>query len=322
MKEHDPVTIDRRMTVFLALLIDEFLGDPPNRWHPVAWMGSFIGSARRRAPSAGPIRQLAFGGLIAIGGAGFATGLGWLIEEVVKQLPRPLNWLLAGLALKTTFSLRGLVAAGDDIHCTLAAGKIAEARRLTSWHLVSRDTSALDESQVAAAAIESIAENTSDGIVAPLIYYMATGLPGALAYRYANTADAMLGYRDRQREWLGKIPACFDDLLNFVPARLTALLMVIASCLTGNQIQQTWSIWRRDRDKTASPNAGHPMSVAAGALGIQLEKPGHYMLGKGLPDPVPADISRGLELMRTSVLLGVTLALLTMKVKKSGFNHG
>lgn len=322
MKDRDPLMIDRRMTVFLALVMDVFLGDPPNRWHPVAWMGSFIGSARRRAPAVGPIRQLAFGGLIAIGGAGFAAGLGWLIEEVVNRLPRPLNWLLAGLALKTTFSLRGLVTAGDDIYRTLVEGDIAEARRLTSWHLVSRDTSALDESQVVAAAIESIAENTSDGIVAPLVFYTATGLPGALAYRYANTADALLGYRDRQREWLGKIPAHFDDLLNFVPARLTALLMVIATCLTGNQTQQAWSIWRRDRDKTASPNAGHPMSVAAGALGIKLEKPGHYKLGKGLPEPVPADINRGLDLMRTSVLLGVTLALLTVQLKKSGPYHG
>lgn len=322
MKERDPLTIDGQLTVFLALLMDVFLGDPPNRWHPVAWMGSFIGSARRRAPAAGPIRQLAFGGLIAVGGMGIAAGSGWLVEEVANRLPRPLNWLLAGLALKTTLSLRGLVTAGEDIYRTLAEGDIAEARRLTGWHLVSRDTSALDEPQVVAATIESIAENTSDGIVAPLVFYTATGLPGALAYRYANTADAMLGYRDRQREWLGKIPARFDDLLNFVPARLTALLMVIATSLTGNQTQQAWSIWRRDRDKTTSPNAGHPMSVAAGALGIKLEKPGHYKLGMGLPEPVPADINRGLDLMRTSVLLGVTLALLTMQLKKSGPYRG
>ena len=322
MKERDPLTIDRPMPVLFALLLDVFLGDPPNRWHPVAWMGTLIGTIWRRAPAAGPIGQLAFGGLIAIGGMEFAAGSGWLVEEVANRLPRPLNWLLAGLAFKTTLSLRGLVTAGEDIYRSLVDEDIIEARRLIGWHLVSRDASALDESQVVAATIESIAENTSDGIIAPLIFYTAAGLPGALAYRYVNTADAMLGYRDRQREWLGKIPARFDDLLNFVPARLTAFLMLIATSLTGNQTQQAWSIWRRDRNKTTSPNAGHPMSVAAGALGINLEKPGHYKLGMGLPEPVPADINRGLDLMRTSVLLGATLALLAMQLKKSGPYRG
>ena len=143
-----------------------------------------------------------------------------------------------------------------------------------SWHLVSRDTAQLDEAQVAAAAIESVAENTSDGIVAPLLAYAVGGLPAALIYRYVNTGDSLLGYRDAEREWLGKIPARTDDLLNLIPSRVTALLFILLR-------PQAWTVWRRDARLTASPNAGQPMSAMAGALNIELEKVAHYRLNAG-----------------------------------------
>ncbi|MBN1427589.1 MAG: cobalamin biosynthesis protein [Anaerolineae bacterium] len=301
--------LDKIAILLVALLLDA-LGDPPNRLHPVAWMGSAIDALRRRAPANHSSRQLVAGGLIACGGMSVAAGIGWLLARLIANLPRPLNWLIGGLIVKMTFSLRGLADAADEVYRALASGNLEQARRLVSWHLVSRDTSMLNEAQLAAATIESVAENTSDGIIAPLLYFIIVGLPGALAYRFANTADAMLGYRDTAREWLGKIPARLDDVLNLLPARLTALLLMAAAALTGEDVRMTLAVWQRDWNKTASPNAGHPMSAAAGALGIELAKNGQYVLGAGGRAPTAGDIGRSVRLMKTATLLGTGLVVI------------
>jgi adenosylcobinamide-phosphate synthase len=295
------------MLQLLALLIDSLWGDPPNEYHPVAWMGSGIAVARKRAPETDPRRQLGYGGLIAFSGLGLAAGLGWLVARLARLFPKPLNWLAEAAALKLMLSVGGLTRAATEIRSALEAGDLPEARRLTSWHLVSRDTSELSASQVAAAAVESVAENTSDSIVAPLFYYTLLGLPGAFAYRFANTADAMLGYHDAEREWLGKIPARLDDLLNLLPARLTALLFIFATWLNGGDTARAWAIWRRDRGKTESPNAGHPMSAGAGTLGVELEKIGHYKLGQGQRPPKAGDIGQAVRLMRMTAFLAAGL---------------
>jgi adenosylcobinamide-phosphate synthase len=302
---------DKPIILSIAILLDT-LGDPPNRWHPVGWMGSAIGALQRRASASGTGRQLAYGGLIAFGGVSIVAGIGWVLTGLISSLPRPLKWLAGGVIVKMMFSLRGLADAANDVYQALSRGDLIEARRLVSWHLVSRDTSTLGEPQLAAATVESVAENTSDGVIAPLFYFIVWGLPGILAYRFANTADAMLGYRDAAREWLGKIPARLDDVMNLVPARLTALLLVAAAVLTGEDARRALAVWRRDRDKTASPNAGHPMSAAAGALGIELEKDGHYILGIGGRTPAAGDIKRAVHLMQVAALIGTGLAMLGM----------
>jgi adenosylcobinamide-phosphate synthase len=174
-----------------------------------------------------------------------------------------------------------------------------------SWHLVSRDTSTLDESRIAAATIESLAENTSDSAIAPLFWYAVAGLPGALVYRFLNTADAMLGYRDAEREWLGKAAARLDDVANLIPARLTALCMILSAPWLGGRMEGGWRIWRRDAGTTASPNAGHPMSAAAGVLGVELEKVDHYRLGAGQPKPSARDIRRSQRLVIVSVAIAL-----------------
>ena len=213
--------MSRSIALLAALLFDAVLGDPPNRYHPVAWMGGAIAAAKRRAPRQGRTAQFAYGAALALGGTAAIAGLGHLLNRVLAYPPDPLQWLLEGLALKAMLAMRGLGHAADEIKTALAADDLP-GRRLLSWHLVSRDTSTLDEAQVAGAAIESVAVNTSDGVIAPLFYYALWGLPGALAYRFINTGDAMLGYRDAEHEWLGKVPAWLDDLANLIPARLTA----------------------------------------------------------------------------------------------------
>lgn len=311
----------RAVVIALALLLDLVAGDPPNRFHPTAWMGTAIGEARRRAPKSGRAWPFAFGAALAVSGAALVGSLGLALERLTALLPAPLSWLAQAAVLKTTLSWRGLQRAARDVAGALP-DDLPEARRRLSWHLVSRDTRTLAESQVAAATIESVAENTSDSIIAPLLYYAQGGLAAALAYRFLNTGDAMLGYRDEEREWLGKAPARLDDVANLLPARLSALLLTFGARLSGEDAAGAWRIWRRDAGKTASPNAGHPMSAMAGALGVELEKVGHYTLGGGQRPATAHAIARSIRVMNTAIVLGgaacTALALLIASRSERG----
>lgn len=298
------------VTLLLALVCDWVLGDPPNALHPVAWMGHGIGLGRRLAPTRSPALAFLAGALLMLVGLAVVLFLGLLIATLCDLLPRPWSWLVEAVVLKTTLAWRGLMRAALDVHDALVAGDLVAARRWLSWHLVSRDTSTLTESQVAAATVESVAENASDGVIAPLLFYLIGGLPLALAYRFINTADAMLGYRDPAREWLGKVPARLDDLVNLIPARCTAALFFLATWALGGHLQRAGAIWLRDARQTASPNAGHPMSMMAGALGVQLEKVEHYSLGTGQALPRASDILSATHLLTWAVGLGVGVLLL------------
>jgi adenosylcobinamide-phosphate synthase len=291
-----------------ALLLDGLLGEPPNRAHPVVWMGSALQALRHRAPK-GDDERFLYGGAIAFGGGAAVWMLARLAVTISDRLPTPLDWLAQAWLLKTAFSLRGLNQAASEVETALRADDLPKARRALSWHLVSRDTSALDAARVAAAAVESVAENTSDGIVAPLLIYALGGLPAALAYRYTNTGDSLLGYHDAEREWLGKLPARFDDLLNLLPSRLTALLFIALA-------PRAWPVWRRDGSKTASPNAGQPMSAMAGALGVELEKVGYYTLNAGARLPNAEDIRRARTLMFGASALLVLLLITLMETRQ------
>lgn len=293
--------------LLVAAAIDRFLPEPPNRLHPVAWMGSAIGVFQRYAPAAGRTVPLLAGAGFVLVGILLVASIAAAAAALLSILPWPARILGEAMLLKTTFSICGLAAAARSVHDALHAGDLGEARRRLAWHLVSRNTESLDESQVSAAAIESVAENASDSVIAPFFFYLLGGLPGAFMYRFVNTCDAMLGYRDQRREWLGKVPARFDDVLNLLPARITAVLMAASGRWMGADLRSTAKVWRRDRLKTASPNAGHPMSAAAGVLGIELEKVDHYCLGKGLATPTAADILRSVHLLNLTAGSGVLL---------------
>ncbi len=291
------------MPILFALFLDIFLGDPPNRFHSTAWMGNFIAWLVRFRPHLNPSAEFLFGTFIVLTGLAISAGLGWVISLLASRLPIWAGVLLHAAVLKLTLSVRGLDRAAGAVQSALTSDDLPEARRLLSWHLVSRDTSQLDKARVSAAAIESVAENASDGVVAPMFFYVLGGLPLALAYRFANTADSMLGYHDKEREWLGKAAARLDDLLNLIPARLTGLLIVMAAFFTNGDGRQAWHIMRRDAHRTASPNAGFPMSAIAGALGVELEKVGHYSLGEGLRMPESADLIRARRLFYVATVL-------------------
>jgi adenosylcobinamide-phosphate synthase len=212
--------------------------------------------------------------------------------------------------LKSAFAVRDLAAAALRVRRCLAGDDVDGARgALVS--LVSRETATLTPPLISAAAIESVAENCSDSIVAPLLFYIVGGVPGAVAYRAINTLDAMIGYRG-ELEWLGKAAARLDDVANFVPSRLTALLLAVAAPLGRGSVARAFTIWRRDRARTESPNAGHPMATMAGALGVVLEKQGAYRLGAGLRLPGAEDITRAVRLMSGAAALTTALVLLAV----------
>jgi adenosylcobinamide-phosphate synthase len=268
-------------------------------------MGNFIAFLLRWRPRGNRFAEFMFGIFILLSGTTLSIFAGIAITQCAKFLipnyQSPITYLLTALFLKLTLSLRGLDRAAREVQTALEAENLPEARRLLSWHLVSRDTSQLDESKVSAAAIESVAENASDGIIAPLFFFAVGGLPAAFAYRFINTADSMLGYHDDEREWLGKVPARLDDLLNFIPARLAGLFIILSAPFCGASISQAWKIMWRDSSQTASPNAGIPMSAMAGALGVELEKINHYALGKGLRLPTSVDLARARRMLYFAV---------------------
>lgn len=287
--------------LFVAILLDLFLGDPPNRFHPVAWMGNWIALGRRLAPKHGRWFPFLVGLLFILGSVMAIGGLGYVLQHGCEKLPWTLNVVVQAVVLNCMFSAKSLAKAAGKVLEALTAGDIQRGRHEVSYHLVSRDTSQLNASQLTAATIESVAENTSDSVVAPLLFYCVAGLPGALIYRFVNTSDAMLGYRTPELEWLGKSAARLDDLLNWIPARVTAILILVAAYvsmgLKYQVVMRGLKVWLRESSKTASPNSGHPMSAAAGVLNVELEKVGHYRLGEGQPLPTCQSIRDSIRIL-------------------------
>jgi adenosylcobinamide-phosphate synthase len=247
-----------------------------------------------------------------------AAAIFWgAVGLALESLAHGLGWagvILEAIALKMMISFRGLIAACWSVALALGASDLAGARRLLSYHLVSRPTGLLTESQVASAAIESAAENLTDALVAPLCFYAACGLGGAWFYRAVNTADAMVGYRDGPLEFFGKASARLDDLLNLAPSRMAALAIVAAALMGEGSARAAWGIMVRDRGRTASPNAGWTMAAMAGALGVELEKVGAYRLGSGR-SPRAGDIGRALSLTAVAALASVLVivGLITLR---------
>lgn len=286
-----------------ALGLDAAFGEPPNAVHPVAQLGRGVSTLLELAPARGRGRKLAFGALLSVGVPGVAAGAAALALRLAGRAR--MGAPVALLALKSTFALRALSDAGLELALALERGGAKSARSHLS-SLCSRDPEPLDARQLAAAAVESLAENLSDSVVAPLFYYALFGVPGAVFYRAVNTLDAMIGYRGRF-EHLGKASARLDDALNLAPARITALLLLVAGGSLGLSVRRGAEALVRDGAKTESPNAGRPMAAAAGLLGVALEKPGHYVLFAEGGPATPSTVREADALVRLAGLLGAAL---------------
>ena len=287
------------LALVLAWVLDAAFGEPRNAWHPVAWLGRVLGPIGRWLKAQAP-RAAFTGGVVVWLVTASVLGLAaWRVEAASTTLPWWLGVPLMAVVLKPTFAwrmLRDEVAAVDH---ALGEGLPQARERLA--RLVSRDVSAFGPAEVRETAIETLAENLNDSLVAPLFWFAVAGLPGAVVYRMANTMDAMWGYRGPW-EWAGKFAARADDVLSWIPARLTAVLLAPG-----------WRAGlRHEARRTPSPNGGWPMGAMALHLGVRLSKPGVYALNPGAASPGAADLPRALRAAGRAAWAAVGLALLAV----------
>ena len=296
----------------LAIAIDRLLGEPPLRWHPVAWMGRWLAwTGERLAPRVGEARVLSdarvfwFAALSWCAAAAAFFAVAWLFQDWVLTQPVWLAALALGLFLKPL--LAWAMLHDEVLAVERALGESLDAGRAQLARLVSRDVSALSAHQVRESAIESLAENLNDSVVAPLFWFVLLGLPGAVLFRFANTADAMWGYPGvrggRDWAWAGKWAARADDVLAWVPARITAALIALPAGHTAGPGR----LWV-EAARTPSPNGGWPMAAMALALRVQLRKPGIYTLNPEGRTPEPADTLRACAIGSRTVGVATLLA--------------
>jgi adenosylcobinamide-phosphate synthase len=307
--------VDSLLIFILAFLIDAVFGEFPDRIHPTVWIGRIIAYFKPKFKSANPRIEKVNGVILCllvillvavpVGLLLFGIRLffGWLPYIVVSAI-----------LLETTFAVKCMRQYTVPIAEALKNKDVDRAKR-GLYFIVRRDPTKLNEQQIASAAVESIAESTTDGITTPFFFFALFGVPGAFAFRVINTLDSTVGYKDPENINIGWFSAKLDTIANYIPARLTAILMVAAAALLGENWRESWRILQRDKAKTNSVNAGWTMSAMAGALGVQLEKSGHYALGdKG--DISPAHIRRALRIMElTAVLFGAAVILPILGLK-------
>ena len=269
-----------------SVVLDRILGEPPERIHPVVWIGKLIyllEDVFKSTYSRDKIRDLLFGSLTTLITLMVVFLASYTLEVSISRLPEIFQYPLYSLILSTTIGYKSLLDfSRKPIDC-IKEGDIEGARRYLQC-IVSRDTSKLDVEHILSASVESLSENITDSIIAPLIYGALFGLPGAFIYRTVNTLDAMIGYRNEKYEYYGKLAAYLDDILNIIPSRVAGLLLVITSPLYGGSVKRALYGFLREGSKTPSPNSGYTMATVANSLNMTLEKIGYYKLGRGRID--------------------------------------
>jgi len=305
--------VDILLILFIALAIDLAWGEPPRVIHPVVWMGKVTSFLERGGISQRPWAQFVYGCGITLVAIGLFIAPAYFILFYLKSINFVAYLIVGAILLKYTFSLRELRQVALRVKRLLLKDNLDEARfELRS--LVGRDIQGLPQPSLVSATVESVAENACDSFVVPLFYFLLFGIPGAIGYRVVNTLDAMVGYHGKY-EYLGKFASKLDDVLNFIPARLTALLLVLAAFLSKRNASAAWQTMLSDHSKTESINAGWPMAAVAGALDVQLEKAGHYKLGNANAHLVPETIDAALKLVLVAALLWVIICLIVEVIR-------
>jgi len=280
------------ISVFMAAIgIDLAIGEYPEIVHPVVWMGRITGIFDIKSSS--KLIRFASGSMLLTSD----TALWFLVAAFSFKLPFYLSFMAQIFLLKATFSIRALYE--HTLRCQ--TDDIAKMRNAVSM-MVSRNTSGLDKSHLISAALESLSENISDSIASPLFYYVIFGLPAAMAYRTINTLDAMIGYHTESFEFFGKTAAIADDIINFIPSRITALIIALFSPVAAFRSMRKYA--------RVKLNAAYPMAAASGVLGVWFEKKGFYRFDGR--EPQIYDIKRGLKLFRLTVAVILLLAMLSL----------
>jgi adenosylcobinamide-phosphate synthase len=290
-----------------AIILDLIFGDPKNRYHPTAWIGNFIGSITTCMKN-GSQNLEKFGGifivLIPVSISCIVLfGLEFSIDLINAEFWSVVISIIFGIILfKMTIAIRGMELHALAVLDSIQKNDLAQARKNLSM-IVKRNTKNLDKNHILSGTLESLSENIVDGITGPMFYFALFGLPGAFAYRIVNTVDSMVGYKTYMFKNLGWFGANCDNILNYIPSRLTGLTMVLGAMLLGHDWKNCYAIFKRDGKKTDSPNAGYPMAALAGALGTTFEKIEHYSLGSGNQEITSKKVTDAIALMKVTSLL-------------------
>ena len=326
----------RAAVLLCAWLLDALIGDPHSLPHPVRWMGSLIAwleKGLRPRFSTSPEGERAGGRwmvFLVLMACFYCTVL---LLYIIHKLSYVLYFAASVVICTYMLALRSLRDESTRVERKLEAGDLPAARKALSW-IVGRDTEELSEEAVARAAVETVAENASDGVIAPLLYMAAFGPMGGVLYKAVNTMDSMVGYHNQRYEHWGRAAARLDDVCNFLPARISGLLLCAAAPLVGQDGAAAWRIFRRDRLNHKSPNSAHTEAACAGALGVQLGGPSRYF-GEWVDKPTIGDAARRVEaedIRRANdltaagsvlaLVLCCALSILVDYLATGGFFHG
>jgi adenosylcobinamide-phosphate synthase len=304
--------------VGFALLLDFLVGDPRTKYHPTAWIGKLIALLVPFAKNNSVKREL-IGGVLIVGIVisivsillvSLEIGISLLTIDIVSFV---VSVVLGSILLKTTIAIRGMQKHALAVVDAVEKEDLDLARNHLSM-IVKRDTKNLDKNHIISGVLESVSENTVDGITGPLFYYAIFGLPGAFVYRAVNTIDSMIGYKTTLFKNVGWFGAKSDTILNYIPSRLTGLIMILGALILGYNWKESFYIMKRDSTKLESPNAGYPMAALAGALGTKLEKTNYYTIGNGSIEYTKSHIISAIRLMKVSSILFcgiVTIPIIT-----------
>jgi adenosylcobinamide-phosphate synthase len=303
------------LVVIGALALDFAFGDPKNKIHPTAWIGSLIARLVPFAKTPNPTAEKIGGVFVTLIVTGLVAALLLSFDFLTKNLTDAISTiiiiLIGSLLLKTTIAIKGLERHGTLVMDALSKNNLEEARARLSM-LVKRNTKDLDRNHVVSGVIESTSENIVDGITGPLFYFGLFGLVGAFVYRTVNTIDSMIGYKNQLFENVGWFGANCDKVLNYLPARITGYVMILAAVLVGADWKNSLQTLRRDGRKTSSPNAGYPMAAMAGALRTRFEKIDHYVLGNGTTEMDIHHFRSAILLMKVTCILFCTLVTIPL----------
>ena len=301
--------LDSLLILSLAFLIDLVFGEVPDRIHPTLWMGKVTAYFKSKLKNENSRVEKINGVLLCL----------LLIVLFVVPVYFMLFWVheffgwlpyivASAIVLQTTFAIKCMKQYTLPVADSVEKGDYDRARQLLPF-IVRRNPTELTKRHIISAAVETIAEGTTDGITSPFFYFALFGVPGAVAFRVVNTLDSMVGYKDLDHINIGWFSAKMDTIANYIPSRLTAILMMLSALLLRENWRKSWRILQRDRKNTASHNAGWTISTMAGALNIQLEKPGFYKIGDN-NDLSPTHIIKALRIMvLTATLFGVSIIL-------------
>ena len=302
------------LAVLFALSIDFAFGDPKNKFHPTVWVGTLIGKLVPFVKNNNPTSEKIGGLILTISVTSLIASILYFLNVTLHYLNQSdFNFMLrvvtlifsivvTGYLLKTTIAIKGMKKHATLIMQALSHDDIDDARAKLSM-IVKRDTKNLDRQHIISGTLESISENTVDGIIGPLFYFAIFGLPGAFVYRTINTIDSMIGYKTSLFRNLGWFGANCDKILNFLPSRITSLVMIFAVMILRENWRHSLEIMRRDGKKTESPNAGYPMATLAGALSVKFEKIDHYVLGDGNLEFTEDHFKSAISIMKLTTIL-------------------